>query len=156
MWMFSLLPDDDAAYYGFVRIRHGSIVGVYTVKALDGRRRRQRDMPTLAIQHRGAYRGNARQRGRRSVLPSTTLLFDGVTFTVPKRGENSNCWNSRRSARIYRAEQLKNLEIKNPERYTERLLNALQKELPDRQQHRMFRQLQSAGPIRSLVRGLPR
>ncbi len=27
--------------------------------------------------------------------PSTTLLFDGVTFTVPKRGESSICWSFR-------------------------------------------------------------
>ena len=63
-------------------------------------------------------------------LPSTTLLFDGVTFTVPKRGEKLDLLEfSRKSARIYRAEQLKNLEIRNPERHTERLMNALQKEL---------------------------
>ena len=30
--VFSLLPDDDVAYCNFVRIRHGSVVGVYTVK----------------------------------------------------------------------------------------------------------------------------
>ena len=36
---------------------------------------------------------------------------------------------SRKSARIYRAEQLKDLEIRNPERHAERLMNALQKEL---------------------------
>ncbi len=63
-------------------------------------------------------------------LPSTTLLFDGVTFTVPKRGEKLDLLEfSQKSARIYRAEQLKNLEIKNPERHTERLMAAMQKEL---------------------------
>ncbi|MCE6984513.1 excinuclease ABC subunit C, partial [Pseudomonas frederiksbergensis] len=64
------------------------------------------------------------------LLPSTTPLFEGVTFTVPKRGEKLELLEfSRKSARIYRAEQLKHLEIKNPKRYTERLMNAVQKEL---------------------------
>ena len=62
--------------------------------------------------------------------PSTTLLFDGVTFTVPKRGEKLDLLEfSEKSARIYRAEQLKNLEIRNPERHTERLLASLQQAL---------------------------
>ena len=49
------------------------------------------------------------------LLPSTTLLFDGVTFTVPKRGENSNCSEfSQKSARIYRAEQFKTSKSRIP------------------------------------------
>ena len=53
-----------------------------------------------------------------------------MTFTVPKRGEKLDLLEfSRKSARIYRAEELKNLEIRNPERHAERLLSALQKEL---------------------------
>ena len=118
--VFSLLPDDDVAYCNFVRIRHGSIVGVYTVKL-------------------------------------STLLFDGVTFTVPKRGEKLELLEfSQKSARIYRAEQLKNLEIKNPERYTERLLNALQKELRLDRQPRHIEcfdnsNLQGAHPVASCV-----
>ena len=63
-------------------------------------------------------------------LPSAAQLFDGVTFTVPKRGEKLDLLEfSLKSARIYRAEQLKNLEIKNPERHTERLMATMQKEL---------------------------
>ena len=91
------------------------------------------------------------------LLPSTTLLFEGVTFTVPKRGEKLELLEfSRKSARIYRAEQLKNLEIKNPERYTERLMNAVQKELRLDRQPRHIEcfdnsNLQGAHPVASCV-----
>ena len=130
--VFSLLPDDDAAWCNFVRIRHGSVVGVSTVKLSTGVGADERDMLTLAIQliveHIAG--GELAREVIVPFLPSTTLLFDGVTFTVPKRGEKLDLLEfSRKSARIYRAEQLRNLEIRNPERYTERLLNALQKEL---------------------------
>ena len=130
--VFSLLPDDDVAYCNFVRIRHGSIIGVSTVRLTTGVGADERDMLTLAIQHIVEQIGGGELAREVIVpfLPSTTLLFDGVTFTVPKRGEKLELLEfSQKSARIYRAEQLKNLEIKNPERHTERLMNALQKEL---------------------------
>ena len=121
--VFSLLPDDDVAYCNFLRIRHGSIVGVYTVKLSTGVGGDERDMLTLAIQHIVEHiAGTLAKEVVVPFLPSTTLLFDGVTFTVPKRGEKLELLEfSQKSARIYRAEQLKNLEIKNPERYTEQL-----------------------------------
>ena len=130
--IFSLLPDDDVAWCNFVRIRHGSIVGVSTVKLATGAESDERDMLTLAIQHIVEHiaGGELAREVIVPFLPSTTLLFDGVTFIVPKRGEKLELLEfAQKSARIYRAEQLKNLEIKNPERYTERLLSAIQKEL---------------------------
>ena len=156
--VFSLLPDDDVAYCNFVRIRHGSIVGVYTVKLSTGVGGDERDMLTLAIQHIVEHiAGTLAKEVVVPFLPSTTLLFDGVTFTVPKRGEKLELLEfSQKSARIYRAEQLKNLEIKNPERYTERLLNALQKELRLDRQPRHIEcfdnsNLQGAHPVASCV-----
>ena len=130
--VFSLLPDDDVAWCNFVRIRHGSIIGVTTVKLTPGIGSDERDMLTLAIQHivENIAGGELAKEVIVPFLPSTTLLFDGVLFTVPKRGEKFDLLEfSQKSARIYRAEQLKNLEIKNPERHTERLLNALQEAL---------------------------
>ena len=130
--VFSLLPDDDVVWCNFVRIRHGSVVGVSTVKLSPGVGADERDMLTLAIQHIVEQIGGGVLAREVIVpfLPSTTLLFDGVTFTVPKRGEKLELVEfSQKSARIYRAEQLKNLEIRNPERHTERLMNALQEAL---------------------------
>ena len=130
--VFSLLPDDDVVWCNFVRIRHGSVVGVSTVKLSPGVGADERDMLTLAIQHIVEQIGGGVLAREVIVpfLPSTTLLFDGVTFTVPKRGEKLDLLEfSQKSARIYRAEQLKNLEIRNPERHTERLMNALQEAL---------------------------
>ena len=157
--VFSLLPDDDVAYCNFVRIRHGSIIGVSTVRLTTGVGADERDMLTLAIQHIVEQIGGGELAREVIVpfLPSTTLLFDGVTFTVPKRGEKLELLEfSQKSARIYRAEQLKNLEIKNPERHTERLMNALQKELHLARQPRHIEcfdnsNLQGSTPVASCV-----
>ena len=130
--VFSLLRDDEVAWCNFVKIRHGSVVGVVTVRLSAGVGATEGDMLTLAIQHlvEQASDGKPAREAIVPFLPSTTLLFEGVTFTVPKRGEKLELLEfSQKSARIYRAEQLKNLEIKNPERHTERLMAALQKEL---------------------------
>ena len=157
--VFSLLPDDDVAYCNFVRIRHGSIIGVSTVRLTTGVGADERDMLTLAIQHIVEQIGGGELAREVIVpfLPSTTLLFDGVTFTVPKRGEKLELLEfSQKSARIYRAEQLKNLEIKNPERHTERLMNALRKELHLDRQPRHIEcfdnsNLQGSNPVASCV-----
>ena len=85
------------------------------------------------------------------------ILFDGVTFTIPKRGEKSDLLEfSLRSARIYRAEIHKNMEIKNPERHTERLMEAMRKELHLAKQPRHIEcfdnsNLQGTNPVASCV-----
>ncbi len=157
--VFSLLPDDDVAYCNFVRIRHGSVVGVSTVRLSTGVGADERDMLTLAIQHVVEHiaGGELAREVIVPFLPSTTLLFDGVTFTVPKRGEKLELLEfSQKSARIYRAEQLKNLEIKNPERHADRLMNAMQKELHLDRQPRHIEcfdnsNLQGSHPVASCV-----
>ncbi len=157
--VFSLLVDDDVAFCNFVRIRHGSIVGVTTLRLSTGIESSEADMLTLAIQHavEGLTDGKLAREVIVPFLPSATMLFDGVTFTVPKRGEKLELLEfSLKSARIYRAEQLKNLEIKNPERHTERLMEAMRKELHLKEQPRHIEcfdnsNLQGSYPVASCV-----
>ncbi len=157
--VFSLLVDDDVAFCNFVRIRHGSIVGVSTLRLVPGVDASEADLLTLGIQHtvEQIAGGELAREVIVPLLPSTTLLFDGVTFTVPKRGEKLELLEfSQKSARIYRAEQLKNLEIKNPERHTERLMEAMRKELHLERQPRHIEcfdnsNLQGTYPVASCV-----
>jgi excinuclease ABC subunit C len=51
-------------------------------------------------------------------------------FTVPKRGEKVKLLEfAEKNARMYRAEQLKNIEIKEPEKAVNRVMEAMQREL---------------------------
>ena len=129
--VFTLLPDDDVAYCNFLRIRHGSIIAVQTIRLTTGVENSDEELLSAAIQHIVEnISGELSREVIVPVMPSAAMLFDGVTFTIPKRGEKADLVEfSLKSARIYRAEILKNLEIKNPERHTERLMNAMQKEL---------------------------
>ena len=91
------------------------------------------------------------------VIPAAAILFDGITFITPKRGERAKLMEfSERSARIYRAEVLKNLEIKNPERHTERLMESMRRELHLEKQPRHIEcfdnsNLQGTNPVASCV-----
>ena len=157
--VFSLVEDDDAAYCNFLRIRNGSITAVSTVRLTPGVDTDRAQMLTLAIQHvvEQIAGGELAREVIVPFLPSATMLFDGVTFTVPRRGEKLDLLAfSERSARIYRAEQLKNMEIKNPERHTERLMNAMQRELQLPRQPRHIEcfdnsNLQGTNPVASCV-----
>ena len=156
--IFSLLEDDDVAYCNFIRLRHGSIVALHTVRLTTGVDASREEMLTSAIQY--IVENISHDLSREVIvpfMPSTTLLFDKVIFTVPKRGEKADLLEfSLKSARIYRAEQMKNLEIKNPERHTERLMNAMQRELHLDRQPRHIEcfdnsNLQGTNPVASCV-----
>ena len=157
--VFSLVEDDDAAYCNFLRIRNGSITAVSTVRLTPGVDTDRAQMLTLAIQHvvEQIAGGELAREVIVPFLPSATMLFDGVTFTVPRRGEKLDLLAfSERSARIYRAEQLKNMEIKNPERHTDRLMTAMPKarRLPRQPRHiECFdnSNLQGTNPVASCV-----
>lgn len=131
--IFSLLLDDeDAAYCNFVRIRHGSIVALYTVQLTTGVDGEKEDILSHAIQHivEKLAGGELAREVIVPFIPSAARIFDKTIFTVPQRGEKMELLAySEKSARLYRAEQLKNLEIKNPERHTNRLMQAMQREL---------------------------
>ena len=156
--IFSLLEDDDVAYCNFIRLRRGSIVALHTVRLTTGVDATQEEMLSTAIQY--IVENISHDLSREVIvpfMPSAAILFDGVTFTVPKRGEKADLLEfSLKSARIYRAEQMKNLEIKNPEHHTERLMNAMQRELHLDHQPRHIEcfdnsNLQGTNPVASCV-----
>lgn len=156
--VFSLLVDDDTAYCNHISIRHGSIVAVQTIRMTTGIETSQENMLSKAIEHIADNMSDGLSREVIvPMLPSAAALFDGVTFTIPKRGEKAELLEfSARSAHIYRAELLKNMEIKNPERHTERLMEAMRKELHLEHQPRHIEcfdnsNLQGTNPVASCV-----
>ena len=156
--VFSLLKDDDIAYCNHVCIRHGSIVAVQTIRMTTGVDDNDEDMLSMAIRHIAEDINDGLARDVIvPLMPSAAALFDGIVFTIPKRGEKAELLEfSLRSARIYRAELMKNLEIKNPERHTERLMAAMQRELHLDRQPRHIEcfdnsNLQGTNPVASCV-----
>lgn len=128
--VFSLLADDDEAYCNFIRVRNGSITAIHTVRISAGIDADERSMLTLGMQH--VADNIAGELSGEVIVPFLPHeeFFPKVRFSVPKRGDRKALLEfSERSARIFRAEQLKNMEIRNPERHTERLMEAMRREL---------------------------
>jgi excinuclease ABC subunit C len=128
--VFSLLIDTDATYCNFVRIVGGGVVNTFTAQFSPGIDEDERDILTQAI---------LRISERLDMPPAHEIivpflpeeaLFEGVKFTVPKRGEKLQLLEfSQKSAKLYRMERIKNMEIKDPARHTNRILEAMRREL---------------------------
>lgn len=155
--IFSLLIDDDEAYCNFLRLRNGSITAVHTATIAVGVESDERSIMTLGIQHiKESIAGELAREVLVSTLPYEEL-FEGVRFTIPKRGEKHDLLEfSLRSAKTTRAERLKNLEIHNPARHTERLMEAMRRELRLAKEPRHIEcfdnsNLQGTNPVASCV-----
>ncbi|MBR4969289.1 MAG: excinuclease ABC subunit C [Alistipes sp.] len=155
--VFALLVDDDEAYCNFLRVRNGSITAVHTATIAVGVESDEREMMTLGIQH---IKENIAGELAREVLVSHLPyeeLFEGVKFSVPQRGEKHDLLEfSLRSAKTTRAERLKNLEIHNPARHTDRLMEAMRRELRLTKEPRHIEcfdnsNLQGTNPVASCV-----
>jgi excinuclease ABC subunit C len=155
--LFTLLVEEEEAYCNFVRVRGGSVVAIHTMPISVGVESDERQMMTLAIQHIVAeLAGELSSEVLVSTLPHEEF-FEGVHFVVPQRGEKRSLIEfSLRSARLWRAEQLKNMEIKNPERHTDRLMESMRRELRLERQPRHIEcfdnsNLQGTNPVASCV-----
>ncbi len=158
--IFTMLEEEGApvAYCNFVRLRHGSIVGVYTVELATGLESDGGQLLTSAIR---LILERTEQSLAREILveqiPAADPLLDGVTITIPKRGEKRELLEfSQKSARIYRAEQRKRVELHNPERHADRLMAAMQRELRMDREPRHIEcfdnsNLQGTNPVASCV-----
>ena len=155
--IFSLLVDDDEAYCNFLRVRNGSITAVHTATIAVGVESDEREIMTLGIQHiKENVAGELAHEVLVSHLPYEEF-FEGVRFSVPQRGEKHDLLEfSLRSAKTTRAEKLKNLEIHNPARHTDRLMGAMRRELRLEKEPRHIEcfdnsNLQGTNPVASCV-----
>ena len=155
--IFSLLVDDDEAYCNFLRVRNGSITAVHTTTIAVGVESDEREIITLGIQHiKENVAGELAHEVLVSHLPYEEF-FEGVRFSVPQRGEKHDLLEfSLRSAKTTRAEKLKNLEIHNPARHTDRLMEAMRRELRLEKEPRHIEcfdnsNLQGTNPVASCV-----
>lgn len=128
--VFALVADGDAAYCNFARIVGGNIVNSFTVRLSLGAEEDERVVLTTAIQQ--IIANYELHLAKNVVVPfePETIFFPGHEFIVPQRGEKRELLEfAEKNARMYRAEQLKNLEIKDPEKAVERVMEAMRKEL---------------------------
>lgn len=130
--VFSLLTDesDNTAYCNYVKVNDGTIVNSFTVQLSVGAEGDEKEVLSRAILDISEKISG--ELAREVIVPflPEEALFENTKFTVPSRGDRLQLLEfSQRNAKLYRLEKLKNLEIKNPERHTDRLMEAMRKAL---------------------------
>ncbi len=156
--IFSLVMDDDVAFCNYIKIRHGSVVAIYTQQITPGVDSTPDEVLRAGMLH--IMESISSEFSREIIVPfqpAPAIEFDALIFTIPKRGEKLDLLKfSERSARIYRAEQLKNMEIKDPARHVNRVMEAMRKELYLKAEPRHIEcfdnsNLQGTNPVASCV-----
>ena len=158
--VFSILrdPNEDEAFCNFISIRHGSIIAVQTIRMTTGIDTMPEELLSRGIEHIVNELNHSLAREVIvSHMPTAAILFNGVTFHIPQRGDKAELLAfSQRSARLYRSELLARLATKSPERHTNRLMEAMRKELHLEREPRHIEcfdnsNLQGTNPVASCV-----
>ncbi len=128
--VFALVIDDLDAYCNFVRVARGTVVASRTALFTLGAESEKATILSQVIRQMAAEVAGGRLAREVIVAVEPDEEVEGVKFTVPQRGDKLKLLEfAHKGAVMFRAERLKNIEIKNPERHTERLMAALQREL---------------------------
>lgn len=128
--VFYLLVDEIDAYCCFVRVSRGTVVASRTMLLTLGAESQRERILSSAIRQMVPEVAEGRLASEVIVPVVPDEEFEGVKFTVPQKGDKLKLLEfAQKGAIMARAERLKNMEIKNPERHTERLMSAMQREL---------------------------
>jgi excinuclease ABC subunit C len=126
--VFSLAEDDQSAYVNFLKVVSGAIVQSHTIeikKKLD-----EPDEELLSVAIADLY--TRFSTGATEIIVPVIPDFEipGVTFTVPVRGDKKHLLElSERNAKYYQLDKLKQKELVDPERRTNRVLETIKKDL---------------------------
>ncbi len=129
--VFHIIVDEIDAYCNFVRVAGGTVVAGRTMQLSIGAESDRATILAQAIRQMLPIVAGGRLN-RQVLVPwiPEGEWGENVEFVVPQRGDKLRLLEfAEKGAKMFRAERLKNLEIKNPERHTERLMAALQREL---------------------------
>jgi excinuclease ABC subunit C len=125
--VFSIISDETMAYVNFLQIAHGAIIRSHTLelkKKLDESDEELLELGVVELRERFHL------TSKEIVLPFALDLGDGVKITVPQLGDKKQILElSERNAKYYRLDQLKQIQIVDPERHTHRIMAQMKKDL---------------------------
>ncbi|AWG21009.1 excinuclease ABC subunit C [Flavobacterium faecale] len=125
--VFSIVSDEGAAYVNFLQISHGAIIRSHTMEIKKKLDETDEELLELAIVE---LRERFKLLSREVIVPFTVDLGENIKVTVPQLGDKKQILDlSIRNAKFYRIEQLKQLQIVDPDRHTNRIMAQMQKDL---------------------------
>ncbi|WP_418264315.1 excinuclease ABC subunit UvrC [Flavobacterium faecale] len=125
--VFSIVSDEGAAYVNFLQISHGAIIRSHTMEIKKKLDETDEELLELAIVE---LRDRFKLLSKEVIVPFTVDLGEAIKVTVPQLGDKKQILDlSIRNAKFYRIEQLKQLQIVDPDRHTNRIMAQMQKDL---------------------------
>ena len=125
--VFSIVSDEVAAFVNFLQISHGSIIRSHTMEIKKKLDETDHELLELAIIE---LRERFQLLSREIIVPFEVEVGENVKITVPQLGDKKQILDlSVRNAKFYRIEQLKQLQIIDPERHVNRIMAQMQKDL---------------------------
>jgi excinuclease ABC subunit C len=125
--VFSIISDETMAYVNFLQIAHGAIIRSYTLELKKKLEETDEELLELAVVE---LRERFHLLSREIILPFPLDFGDKIKVTVPQLGDKKQILElSERNARYYRLDQLKQIQIVDPERHTNRIMAQMQKDL---------------------------
>jgi len=125
--VFSIESDESAAYVNFLQISHGAIIRSHTLEIKKKLEETDEELLELAIIE---LRERFHLLSKEVIVPFPVELGPTIKVTVPQLGDKRQILDlSIRNAKFYRIEQLKQLQIVDPDRHTNRIMAQMQKDL---------------------------
>lgn len=125
--VFSIESDESAAYVNFLQISHGAIIRSHTLEIKKKLDETDEELLTLAIIE---IRARFHLLSKEIIVPFPVEVGPTIKLTVPQLGDKKQILDlSIRNAKFYRIEQLKQLQIVDPDRHTNRIMAQMQKDL---------------------------
>lgn len=125
--VFSIVSDESAAYVNFLQISHGSIIRSHTMEIKKKLEETDEELLELAIIE---LRERFQLLSKEVIVPFPVDLGEKIKVIVPQLGDKKQILDlSIRNAKFYRIEQLKQLQIVDPDRHANRIMAQMQKDL---------------------------
>ncbi len=125
--VFSIVSDESAAFVNFLQISHGSIIRSHTLEIKKKLDESDEELLQLAIFE---LRDRFNLLSKEIIVPFPIDLGENIKITIPQLGDKKQILDlSIRNAKFYRMDQLKQLQIVDPERHSNRIMAQMQKDL---------------------------
>lgn len=125
--VFSIVSDETMAYVNFLQISHGAIIRSFTLELKKKLDETDEELLELAVVE---LRERFNLITKEIILPFPLDFGDTIKVTVPQLGDKKQILElSQRNAKYQRLEQLKQIQIVDPERHTNRIMAQMQKDL---------------------------
>ena len=133
--VFSIVSDESAAFVNFLQISHGSVIRSHTLEL-----KKKLDETDEELLQLGAIEiiGRFQLKPKEVILPFEIDLGENIKVTVPQLGDKKQILElSIRNAKYFRMDQMKQMQIVDPDRHTTRIMAQMKKDLrlPEEPRH---------------------